>query len=170
MVAAKEKTWVINSILWWNQMAQKWSNAQIRQGAANAIFVNAIRNWPRIWLSTRTNGMNLSTLSKADSVAKQHVSRRNRLLNFKNVAAIDLIFLQINQEKIISAAKVQKRSHLEPVAQIKWKKSKLKIFGSESKIPRKKLHWSKLKFCVFGFDHPLYDANVNRWETSERFF
>ena len=35
-------------------------------------------------------------------------------------------------------------------------------FGSEPKIPRKKLHWSKLKFCAFGFDHPFYDANVNR--------
>ena len=117
-------------------MAQKLSNVQIRLGAANAIFVSAIRNWPKIWLFTRTNGMNLSMQWRVDSVARQHVSRRNRLLNFKNVAAIDSIFPQINQEKIISAAKVQKRSHLEPVAQTKWQKSKVKILA-RNPIPRK---------------------------------
>ena len=125
----KEKIWVTNLIWWWNQMERKLSNAQIRLGAANAIFVNVIRNWPKIWPFTRANGTNQNILWKAASVVKKPVSRRNRHSSFKNAAAIDSIFQWINQEKIINAVKVQKRNHSEPVAQTKWQKSKLKILA-----------------------------------------
>merc|ERR1712156_1292171 len=94
MADVKAKTWVTNSSSRLTRKPiKKLSDAQIRLGAANAIFVNVIRNWPKIWLSTRMNGMNLNTLLKAVLAEKRLVLEPNHRLNFKNAVVIDLIFL-----------------------------------------------------------------------------